>query len=166
MGAALNLLAHVAVSKEDYVEAERRYRQGVELYRDSGNVGGYATALVGVELAQPLERDTLVWHFPHYRHRPGPYSIIRRGPWKLIHFWEGQDELAGVNQFDIYVSTNGGPFELWLDGTEERSGTFHGAHGNLYAFYSVGIDRCQNRENAHKEAEARTKIPPPPTEQR
>lgn len=43
--------------------------------------------------AQPVERDTLVWHFPHYRHRPGPYSIIRRGPWKLIHFWEGQDEL-------------------------------------------------------------------------
>ncbi len=36
-----------------------------------------------------LERDALIWHFPHYRHSPGPYSIIRKGPWKLIRFWEG-----------------------------------------------------------------------------
>ncbi|MCB1231691.1 MAG: hypothetical protein KDN19_15585, partial [Verrucomicrobiae bacterium] len=38
------------------------------------------------------ERD-LFWHFPHYRHAPGPYSIIRRGDWKLIKFWEGITEL-------------------------------------------------------------------------
>ena len=26
-----------------------------------------------------LQRDDLLWHFPHYRHAPGPYSIIRQG---------------------------------------------------------------------------------------
>jgi arylsulfatase A-like enzyme len=41
----------------------------------------------------PLERETLIWHFPHYRHEPGPYSIIRQGDWKLIKFWEGTYEL-------------------------------------------------------------------------
>ncbi len=38
-----------------------------------------------------LERDTLFWHFPHYRqgHRVPPYGIIRHGDWKLIKWYEG-----------------------------------------------------------------------------
>ena len=39
------------------------------------------------------KRETLIWHFPHYRHAPGPYSIIRKGNFKLIKFWEGIYEL-------------------------------------------------------------------------
>jgi arylsulfatase A-like enzyme len=39
------------------------------------------------------KRETLIWHFPHYRHAPGPYSIIRKGDYKLIKFWEGIYEL-------------------------------------------------------------------------
>ena len=37
----------------------------------------------------PLPRENLFWHFPHYRHAPGPYSVIRAGDWKLIKFYEG-----------------------------------------------------------------------------
>jgi arylsulfatase A-like enzyme len=38
-----------------------------------------------------IERDALYWHFPHYRSRAiGPYSIVRRGPWKLIRRYEGE----------------------------------------------------------------------------
>jgi arylsulfatase A len=36
-----------------------------------------------------LQRDTIYWHYPHYH--PGsarPYSAIREGDWKLIHFFE------------------------------------------------------------------------------
>lgn len=36
-----------------------------------------------------LPREALFWHFPHYRHPPGPYSIIRMGDWKLTKFYEG-----------------------------------------------------------------------------
>lgn len=38
----------------------------------------------------PLDRDELLWHFPHYR-TPDviPYSIIRQGPWKLVKRYEG-----------------------------------------------------------------------------
>ena len=38
---------------------------------------------------QPLDRDALYWHFPHYRHAPGPYSIIRAHDYKLIKYYEG-----------------------------------------------------------------------------
>jgi arylsulfatase A len=44
----------------------------------------------------PLGRDELLWHFPHYRHNPGPYSIIRKGDWKLIKFWSGSHELYNL----------------------------------------------------------------------
>lgn len=40
-----------------------------------------------------INRVDLLWHFPHYRHAPGPYSILRRGDWKLIKWWEGGHEL-------------------------------------------------------------------------
>lgn len=38
-----------------------------------------------------LGREALYWHFPHYRqgHRIPPYSIVRRGDWKLIKWHEG-----------------------------------------------------------------------------
>ena len=37
-----------------------------------------------------LNRTAIYWHFPHYRHSPGPYSIIRDGNWKLIKWYEGR----------------------------------------------------------------------------
>ncbi len=43
--------------------------------------------------SKPLDRESLVWHFPHYRHPPGPYSIIRSDDWKLIKWYEGKTEL-------------------------------------------------------------------------
>lgn len=36
-----------------------------------------------------LQRDAIYWHYPHYH--PGsatPYSAVRAGDWKLIHFFE------------------------------------------------------------------------------
>ncbi len=41
------------------------------------------------EGTKSLGREAIYWHFPHYRHRPGPYSIIRAGEWKLIKYYEG-----------------------------------------------------------------------------
>lgn len=42
------------------------------------------------------ERDFLIWHFPHYRHAPGPYSIIRDGDLKMIRWYEGPVELYNL----------------------------------------------------------------------
>jgi len=42
-----------------------------------------------------LPERPLFWHYPHYGNQGGePSSIIRRGDWKLIHYYEdGRDEL-------------------------------------------------------------------------
>ena len=48
--------------------------------------------------AKGLKRDELLWHFPHYRHNPGPYSIIRKGNYKLIKFWAGESELYDLSK--------------------------------------------------------------------
>lgn len=44
-----------------------------------------------------LEDRVLHWHFPHYRHPPGPYSIVRSGDWKLIRWYDGPTELYNLN---------------------------------------------------------------------
>jgi len=36
-----------------------------------------------------LKRDAIYWHFPHYRGRVVPYSIIREGKWKLLKRYAG-----------------------------------------------------------------------------
>ncbi len=38
----------------------------------------------------PLRRESIFWHFPHYRGDVVPYSIIRKGDWKLIKRYEGK----------------------------------------------------------------------------
>ena len=52
-----------------------------------------------------LERTALYWHFPHYRHAPGPYSIIRDGDWKLIKWYEGPIALFNLKD-DLGETTN------------------------------------------------------------
>ncbi len=37
-----------------------------------------------------IKRDAIFWHFPHYRGRVVPYSIIRAGDWKLIKRYDGR----------------------------------------------------------------------------
>jgi arylsulfatase A len=56
------------------------------------------TVLDGVSLKQALfagahpERQALTWHFPHYRTgNVLPYSIIRKGDWKLIKWYQGKE---------------------------------------------------------------------------
>ncbi len=49
---------------------------------------------------QNLEERSLFWHYPHYGNQGGePNSTIRKGDWKLIHYWEdGHQELYNLNQ--------------------------------------------------------------------
>lgn len=56
---------------------------------------------------QQIDRSTLFWHYPHY-HRGGatPYSAIRKGPYKLIEFFEdGNIELYNLSD-DIGEENN------------------------------------------------------------
>lgn len=63
---------------------------------------------------EPLAERPLYWHYPHYGNQGGrPISIIRKGDWKLIHFWEdNRNELYNLTN-DIHEDNN-------LAGTEEQ----------------------------------------------
>ena len=79
----------------------------------TGVAADAAQPLDGISLADHLRggpaptRAALFWHYPHYH--PGgatPYSAVRIGDWKLIHFYEdGRDELYDVVK-DISESTD------------------------------------------------------------
>ena len=69
---------------------------GVELPQGRPVDGVSLAGLLKSEGRQSLSRDAIYWHFPHYRHRPGPYSIIRAGDWKLIKWYEGGSELYNL----------------------------------------------------------------------
>ncbi len=61
----------------------------------AGHAPGPADVLDGISIvpllrgAESLPRDELYWHFPHY-HSPidSPYSAMRSGDWKLVHFFD------------------------------------------------------------------------------
>lgn len=45
-----------------------------------------------LEGEQELKREAVYWHYPHYRGKKiPPYSIIRKGDWKLIKQYEGKE---------------------------------------------------------------------------
>jgi hypothetical protein len=54
-----------------------------------------------------FERRSLFWHYPHYGNQGGdPSAIIRKGDWKLIHYFEnGKNELYHLGE-DMEESTN------------------------------------------------------------
>ena len=55
----------------------------------NAEVDGVSLAGILRDAAGGLERDSLFWHYPHY-HAGGatPHSAIRRGAWRLVHFYE------------------------------------------------------------------------------
>jgi len=62
--------------------------------------------------------------------------------------WSGDDGGgSGVAEFDIYVSTDGGPFEIWLEDTTGTTATYFGRASTSYEFYSVATDHVGNQES-------------------
>jgi hypothetical protein len=56
--------------------------------------------------------------------------------------WQGVNVPGGVSivSYDIYVSENGGPYNIWLQNTTSTETAFIGQPGNSYAFYSIAHD--------------------------
>ena len=56
---------------------------------------------------QPLEREALYWHYPHYHHGgASPHGIIRKGQYRLIEHFDGtQAELYDIEN-DIGEAVN------------------------------------------------------------
>jgi RHS repeat-associated protein len=92
----------------------------------------------------------------------GPGSSILALPGtSLGHFlvsWAGNDDVngSGIAFYDIYVSEDGGPFELWLGGTTATQAVYPGRTGHTYAFYSLAYDQVGHREDKPAQADAST----------
>jgi RHS repeat-associated protein len=65
----------------------------------------------------------------------------------VLH-WQGQDDSLGVglNNFDLYVSKNGGPFNLLEANLDSTSYYFVGEPGATYGFITRAVDYTGNRE--------------------
>jgi arylsulfatase A-like enzyme len=63
---------------------------GLPLRPDQHNDG---ISLVPLLRGEPVAERSLIWHYPHYGNQGGdPSSVIRRGDWKLIHYYEDDHE--------------------------------------------------------------------------
>jgi hypothetical protein len=62
--------------------------------------------------------------------------------------WGGQDTHngSGIAVYDIFVSDNDQPYELWLSQTKATSGQYIGNPGHQYSFYSIATDKVGNVE--------------------
>ena len=75
--------------------------------------------------------------------------------------WSGDDENgagSGIAGYDVYVSTDGGPYERWLANTAATSGQYPGLPGHEYAFYSVATDLVGHTEAAPAQPDAVTTL--------
>lgn len=52
------------------------------------NIDGVSLVPLLKEPSTKLERESLYWHFPHYYPTTNPVSAIRKGEWKLLHYFE------------------------------------------------------------------------------
>jgi hypothetical protein len=72
--------------------------------------------------------------------------------------WSGEDEGSGVRHYDLYVSTNHGPFQRYSEATADSSLLFIGEIGNTYQFFSLATDHVGNVEPMKTAGEAVTVV--------
>ena len=72
--------------------------------------------------------------------------------------WSGNDIGAGIQDYTIYVSDNGGAFTAWQTNTTSTSAVFNGEVGHNYDFYSIARDLVGNIEPGKSSAEATTQV--------
>ncbi|HOA60036.1 MAG: right-handed parallel beta-helix repeat-containing protein [Verrucomicrobia bacterium] len=85
-----------------------------------------------------------------------PLPAQSSGPVTLS--WAGQDAAggSGLQSYDLFISRNGGPFQLQIGATTATSAFFEGEPGSTYRFYTIARDAAGNTEAAPAEADAVT----------
>jgi len=74
--------------------------------------------------------------------------------------WQGTDDVggSGIESYSVFVSTNGGPWALWLASTTNTQAEFTGDLGATYAYYSVARDNVGWVEDKAPAVEASTTV--------
>ncbi|KPA18868.1 YD repeat-containing protein [Candidatus Magnetomorum sp. HK-1] len=104
----------------------------------------------------PIAYNTIDINLPESSVR----SIYNPGQLEIEVKWGGQDATdgSGIASYDVYVSDNGKPYEIWLSKTTAISGIFMGQPGHEYAFYSIATDKVGNVEMSPQQADSVVKI--------
>ncbi len=76
--------------------------------------------------------------------RRAPEAVVddlpATSPAQIPVSWSGADDGSGVATYDVFVSVDGGPLQLWLDDVEGTSGTYPGVVGREYGFAASARD--------------------------
>jgi hypothetical protein len=73
---------------------------------------------------------------------------------------DGGNPPSGVASYDIYASTNGGPWSLWTTvPAANPTATYTGQSNTTYSFYSIAHDLAGNTESKQPAIEASTYLP-------
>ena len=72
--------------------------------------------------------------------------------------WSGEDLGSGIQDYDVWVSENGGQFSLWLNDTTTTGATFSGEEGKYYGFVVLGRDQAGNQDPLPAEPEATVQV--------
>jgi len=123
---------------------------GMEIRNSAGIVFDTNAAIVTPEWLNTIDNDSpLSYVAPLPATQPTADFLVQ---------WAGSDLGAGVLDYTVFVSEDGGPFVPFLTNTTDTSAIFTGQVGKSYAFYSLARDRVGNREDAKTAAEATTRI--------
>jgi hypothetical protein len=82
--------------------------------------------------------------------------------YSFVVSWAGTDTGAGINNYTVFVSEDGGTFVPWLENTSTTSDVFTGSANKSYRFFSIARDAAGNEEVVKSNAEAMTTVTVPP----
>jgi RHS repeat-associated protein len=91
----------------------------------------------------------------------GPSGVATNASFGVT--WSGTDIGSGIANFDIYVSTNHGPWSLWLASTTNNLAMFNGRPLNSYGFFSIAHDLSGNTEPSKNIADVTVTVAPSTT---
>ena len=91
----------------------------------------------------------------------GPSGVATNASFAVT--WSGIDIGSGIANFDIYVSTNQGPWSLWLASTTNNLAMFNGQPLNSYGFFSIAHDLSGNTESSKNIADVTVTVSPATT---
>ncbi len=60
--------------------------------------------------------------------------------------WTGEDSVSGVASYSVFVSMDGGDYQIWLTNTTATSAIYPGIDGRVYRFYSLAKDQAGNEQ--------------------
>jgi hypothetical protein len=99
-----------------------------------------------------------------------PYSAVTSLPYVTTNAnftvcWSGTNAGPAIVAYDVYVSTNDGPWNLWLADTTNTCADFQGQFGNDYGFYTVAHDGAGIVQQTPTNANTTTIVAPHPPPQ-